>query len=394
MASRAVKLVEALARVPELLDGALGSADAAGRAARLAEVLRVLWPAAGLFACRLEGAGGPAIHALDRAGNPRPKWAADLEARLAPAAAGADGAPPSKPPASLRLPGHLLQVAPVVCRGRCFGALSLAVPPHATPADTGAARALLGDCADRLALQLQLEEANGRGSAAEQNLQELTGAADVTDAFGVFVHELGNVLNNLVLDLRLLEREVPDGARDRLAAVGRLAASVPGLLGQLTPFRQARRPAVRPVDLNRVAAGVVERLSRSGAAVRLELAPELPPVTGTEVGLDRLVRLLVSNALAVTPPAAGPVRVRTERTGDQARLCVEDGGPPVPAEALPRLFEPFATTRGDHSGLELAICKALARRLLGSLDAAPGPVGGVRLVAELPLYSEEAHLSG
>jgi signal transduction histidine kinase len=376
-----MKLGEALARVPELLDGALGSVD---RAARLAEALHVLWPAAGLYACRLESTGGPATHALDHAGKPRPKWAAALEAPLA-----ADGAPHAdKPPASLHLSGHTLHVAPVAGRGRRHGALALALPPDATPADAASARALLDDCACRLALRLRLEEAEARASAAEQDLQELTGAADVSEAFGVFVHELGNVLNNIVLDVRLLERQVPDEARGRLAEVARLAGSVPGLLGQLTHFRQARRPAARPVDLNRVAADVVERLGRSGAAVRLELAADLPPVTGTPAVLGRLVRLLVGNALAVTPPAAGPVCVRTERAGEQVRLCVEDGGPPVPDEALHLLFEPFVTAREGQSGLELAVCKAAVRRLLGSLDAVNRPGGGLTFVAELPAHGD------
>jgi signal transduction histidine kinase len=394
MASRSTKLVETLARVPELLEAALGATDAAGRATRLAEALHALWPAAGLHACRLEGTGGPVTRVLDHAGKPRPKWAAALEARLAPAAIEADGAPPAgKLPASLRLSGHTLHGAPIACRGRRYGALALATPPDTTPAEAALARALLDDCADRLALRLRLEEADGQARAAEQAFAELTGAADVSEAFSVFVHELGNVLNNLVLDVRLLEREVPEAARGRLAEIGRLAASVPGLVGQLTHFRQARRPSPRPVDLNRVAAEVVERFTRSGAAVRLDLAADLPPVTATPIGLGRLVRLLVGNALAVTPPAAGPVRVYTEHAGDQVRLCVEDGGPPVPAEALPRLFEPFLTTRHGQSSLELAICKTLVRRLLGNLDAVNRPEGGVTFVAELPVHTEDPYPS-
>jgi signal transduction histidine kinase len=394
MVSKTMKLAEALARVPERLDGALAAADAADRAARLAEALHALWPAAALHACRLEGAGGPVTRALDHAGKPRPKWAAALEAQLASAALGADGAPHAgKLPASLRLSGHTLHRAPITCRGLRYGALALATPPDATPADAAAARALLDDCADRLALRLRLEETDGRASVAEQEFQELSGAADVTEAFSVFMHELGNILNNLVLDLRLLEREVPEGARGRLAEIGRLAASVPDLLGQLTHFRQARRPAARPVDLNRVAARAVERLGVPADAVRLELAPDLPPVEGTPIGLGRLVRLLVGNALAVTPAAAGPVRVCTERAGDQVRLRVEDGGPSVPEEALPRLFEPFLTTRDGQSGLELAICKTMVRRLLGSLDAANRPEGGVTFIAELPVHSDELHPS-
>jgi signal transduction histidine kinase len=143
-----------------------------------------------------------------------------------------------------------------------------------------------------------------------------------------------------------------------------------------------------------VAARVVDRLARSGPGVQAALAPDLPPVSGTPVALGRLVRMLVENAVTVTPLSAGPVHLRTERAGDQVRLSVADNGPPVPAEALPRLFEPFVVTREGQSGLELAICKAQVRRLLGSLEAVSRPEGGVTFITELPVYNEEGRLPG
>ena len=388
------KLVEALARVSELLDRALGATEAPGRAARLAEALRDLWPAASLCACRLEG-DALGLVVLDHTGRPREKWAAALEARLGSAPAERDGAAsPEKLPAALRLSGHALHVSPILSRGHRYGVLALATPAEASPADEAAVRALLDDCAARLALRLQLDEAQERAEAAEQELQELTGAADVAEAFGVFLHELGNVLNTLVLDVRLLEREMPQGAPARLTEIGRLAGSVPGLLGHLTRFRQARRQAPRPLDLNRVVARVVDHLARAGAAVHADLAPDLPPVSATPVALARLVRLLVENALAVTPANAGPVRLWTERANDQVRLSIADNGPPVPDETLPRLFEPFVMTREGQNGLELAICKAQVRRLLGSLEASSRPEGGVTFVIELPIHTVEDRLPG
>ena len=392
MLSSSTRLIEALARIPALLDGALQVTDTAARATRLAESLHTLWPAAGLSACRLEGTGRPAVHALDHAGKAREKWAVALETPLAPH--GTDAADPpasSKPPAPLRLSGHTLHLAPIAWQGRCLGTLALATPPETAAADVAAARALLDNFADRVALRLQLEQAKPQGGAAETELQELIGAADVAEAYSVFLHELGNVLNNLVLDVRLLEREIPESARGRLTEIGRLAGSVPSLVTHLTRYRQARRPRQQPVDLNDVAARVVAKLAQAGAAVQAELAPDLPPVPGTPVGMGRLVRLLLTNALAVTPPSALPVRLRTEPGGEGVRLFVEDGGPPVPEGDLPHLFEPFTTTREGQNNLELAICKALLRRLFGTLEASNRPEGGVTFLAELPVYEDTHH---
>src|SRR5262249_36378619 len=253
---------------------------------------------------------------------------------------------------------------------------------------------LLKGCADRVASRLSLEQAQEQREAAEQELQEQTAGADVAEAFGVFLHELGNVLNNVILDLRLLEREIPEAARGRLPSVSQLVGGVPGQLGsRLRRSRQGRRAAAGPVDLNRLACRIVEQARQGGAAVHTDLAPDLPPVAGTPGSLGRVVRLLLSNALAVTPASRGPVALRTRREGDGVRLCVEDGGPPVSPAGLPQLSEPFLTARAGQNGLELAVCKNLVRRLHGRLDAVNRP-DGVSFVADLPAWTEGSPRGG
>jgi signal transduction histidine kinase len=392
MASQGAKLAEALARAPELLEEALRPPDRTGRAARLAEAVRALWPGAGLYACRLEGEGGTRTQALDCAGAVRPHWAAALETWLTDPAASSNGAlATERLPAVPELSGHTLLLAPVVCQARPWGALALALPAERPPADEVA---LLKACADRLASRLSLEQAQEQQEAAEEELQEQTAAADVAEAFGVFLHELGNVLNNVILDLRLLEREIPEAARGRLASVGQLLASVPSqLVAPLMRYRHGRRAAARPVDLNRLAGRIAERARRDGAAVHTDLAPDLPPVAATPGGLGRVLRLLLSNALAVTPAARGPVALRTRREGEGVRLCVEDGGPPVSPEALPQLFEPFLAVRAGQNGLELAVCRSLVRRLQGNLSAVNRPEG-VSFLADLPAWVEGSPRGG
>ncbi len=363
MASMSAGLIDALARVPGLLEAALAPTDRSGRAARLAGALCALWPGAQCYACRLGTVTSAA--AVDADGKPLP----------VPAALG-DGQGEAPEPG--------LQMTPLAVAGRRYGAVGLTAPAEDTEA-----RALLNDFADRLAWRLYAEEARERLDRAERDLAEQTRSGDVAEAFGVFVHELGNVLNNLVLDARLLEPHVTHGGRGRLAQLNRLAGGVPKMLGHMYRFRQGRRTPPGPVDLNRITAEVMEAFGPDGAAVHAELAPGLPPVEATPGGLSRLVRLLLGHALAVTPPPAGPVRVRTEHQGEHVRLTVEDGGPPVAPEALPHLFEPFAAPRHGQSNLELAICKTLVRRLQGKLEGFNRPAGGVAFVADLPIHGHQ-----
>src|SRR4051794_33393240 len=72
-------------------------------------------------------------------------------------------------------------------------------------------------------------------------LAEETGLADAGEATGVFLHELGNVLNNLLLIARLMQRQLPEEFRSRLGESCRLISEVAGQMQQLAKFRQTRR---------------------------------------------------------------------------------------------------------------------------------------------------------
>ena len=85
-------------------------------------------------------------------------------------------------------------------------------------------------------------------------------------------------------------------------------------------------------------------------------------------------------------PARG-VTIRT-RPADAGRavLEVEDDGVGIAAEALPKLFEPFYTTKapGEGTGLGLSIAYGIVRDLGGELAAAGAPGAGARFTVALP----------
>ena len=78
------------------------------------------------------------------------------------------------------------------------------------------------------------------------------------------------------------------------------------------------------------------------------------------------------------------VAVRTEAVGNAVVLRVEDGGPGLPPEKLPRMFEPLGESRAGTNRLELAACRTLVRRFQGKIFAENRATGGLVLVVELP----------
>ena len=98
---------------------------------------------------------------------------------------------------------------------------------------------------------------------------------------------------------------------------------------------------------------------------------------------------LVENALEALREADDPRHLVVVVSGENgvARLRVGDTGPGVPAEALPRLFEPFFSLKPTGTGLGLAIAKRTIDAHGGWITATGSSGGGLRVEVELPLAS-------
>jgi signal transduction histidine kinase len=97
---------------------------------------------------------------------------------------------------------------------------------------------------------------------------------------------------------------------------------------------------------------------------------------------------LVDNALRYNV-SSGTMHVRTETVDGTARLTVSNSGPPITADDLERLFEPFQRVNGriaygDGFGLGLSIVRAVATSHGGTVLADPRPGGGLVVRVTLP----------
>jgi signal transduction histidine kinase len=145
-----------------------------------------------------------------------------------------------------------------------------------------------------------------------------------------------------------------------------------------------------PQRLDALAADTVASYGRLATTAEVSLQIESVPVTvaGEAALLERLIANLVHNGIKYNHPG-GEVRVRV--AAGQPVLTVTNTGPVVPAEAVPRLFEPFRRARGDrldHSGgagLGLTIARSISTAHDGLIEAVAQPAGGLSVGVDLPL---------
>ena len=217
-------------------------------------------------------------------------------------------------------------------------------------------------------------------------------------------HELNQpltaVLANTQAAQRLLADDPPDmdtarSAMTQAVEQARRAADVVGRLRRAVerPDATQQSQAMDLVEAVRRALYLLEPESqRRGVSPQLEGPPRLL-VQADPVALDQIVHNLILNALqAMEPVDASKRRLSLTMTvqGGQAQLAVADSGPGIAPDVLPRLFEPFFSTREGGLGLGLSLCESLAQGMGGSITAANGTTGGAVFQLRLPLKEDRA----
>ncbi len=212
-----------------------------------------------------------------------------------------------------------------------------------------------------------------------------------------------NASHELRTPLAVIRTSVEDLERNRDAPVGAVGEALrdirdevdhlTALVGDLLLLARTDSGAVEmerlPLDLADVAAEAMAALATlaAGRDVRLLLDPEPAPVKGDPLRLRQLVTILADNAIAHSP-GGGLVTVRVRSAGRNVRLDVEDQGPGVRPEDMPRIFDRFYRAPGaptGGTGLGLAIAAWIVERHGGSIRAANRGEGGALFTVELPV---------
>ncbi len=121
-------------------------------------------------------------------------------------------------------------------------------------------------------------------------------------------------------------------------------------------------------------------------------APIAVTLSGDEELIRRAVENVIRNAIRYAPSGT-PIDIELKKSGDKAEICVRDYGPGVPADALPRIFDPFYRVDSDRNrgsggvGLGLAIARRSVELHKGKLTARNANPG-LLVAIELPLAPE------
>ncbi len=241
--------------------------------------------------------------------------------------------------------------------------------------------------------------ASGRDITALKRLEQQLIQSEKLAAMGQMLagvaHELNNPLTAILGVSELLrDRQGTDEpTRRQLDLTHRQARRAARIVQNLLEFSRPTAPHKKHLDVS----SLIERalqlqehsLRRSNIAVDFRPAPSLPPVLGDANQLIQVFLNLIINAEQAIREVrdSGRIQVRLSAVGDRIAIVVQDDGIGVRPEALPRIFDPFYTTKrpGGGTGLGLSICMAILREHAGTIEAESLPAGGSAFTVYLPV---------
>ena len=206
----------------------------------------------------------------------------------------------------------------------------------------------------------------------------------------VIAHEIRNPLMIIKASLHTLRRSDADAAAVREAAsdIDEEVVRLNRLVNEVLDFSRPIRFELSTIDL----AGLCRESATAsqvtpGLPVELDLEPGLPPITTDAERLRlALVNILV-NARHASNGNEG-VRLSARATRDSVQMTIADRGVGISQADLPRIFDPYFTTKRGGTGLGLPIAKNIIEGLGGSITAVSAVGEGTTFRIELPIVAD------
>lgn len=215
-------------------------------------------------------------------------------------------------------------------------------------------------------------------------------------------HELGNPINSLTIHLQLIQRDLRRlpgeqvrPMRESIEVALRELERLDGIIHQFLRAIRPTRPELAACRVGDLLAETLEvlgpEMADRGMIVETEVAPEVPELLLDAGQMKQVFYNLARNAMQAVDER-GVLTIRAEREEDAVVISFRDNGCGIALEDLPRVTEPYFTTKAGGTGLGLMIVHRIVREHGGRMEIESRPGQGTTVRLRLPLGARQVKL--
>lgn len=256
--------------------------------------------------------------------------------------------------------------------------------------------------ADLRDARVALEQAQQERMREQRALQEVDKLIAIGQLSAGLAHEIGSPLQILTGRARSLTKRAtePDEVMRIAGILVTQTERITRIVEQLLHFARRKPTGFGPVDVPACARQVCDLLEmeakRRHVKLRLLMDAEVPQVRGNADQIQQVLLNLLTNALHATA-AGGSIEVEVRAPTaphhpDSVRFLVRDTGCGIESDVVPRLFEPFFTTREGEggTGLGLPVVKTIVTEHGGQIEVTSAVAKGTMITVDLPALGAAA----
>jgi len=233
--------------------------------------------------------------------------------------------------------------------------------------------------------RLEIEELHTREMARAEHL------ATLGELAAGLAHEIRNPLAGIAGVVDIMGKELPANSPSRgvIGEVHLEILHIQAILNDLLSYARPRPPDFHPANLNATIEQAVmlarQQVLTKPIQILFEPNPALSLVKHDLTLIQQVILNLELNGIQAIS-GAGQVRITLKEEPGFVVVQVTDTGKGISAEALPRIFKPFFTTRSEGTGLGLSLANSIVQSHQGRIEVSSTPGKGTQFRIWLPLH--------